>query len=169
MVGLNDSSDAYFFNLLVVVLVVFNAMSTGTFVSVIAGNYEMSIVVASPVILLHMLFSGFLINTKDIPDYLQWTKEISFMKNGYQLLMVNQWRDFDTIPCPGAEDIPTNMSIQERCAQLACPYSSGDAILAYTSMKDERSEDVLQMSLLGGGFYLMALVGLMIRTRLSRE
>ncbi|KAK3767683.1 hypothetical protein RRG08_022717 [Elysia crispata] len=169
MTGMNDSGDAFVFSLLVTAFVVVNSICTGLVISVVAGNYDVAIVIGSPILLLQMLFSGFMINLKDIPDYLKWMNEITFTKNAYRLLMVNQWNGYDTIPCPNSTDIPANISIAEKCARLACPYTSGQAVLDYISIEDEMGHDLLQMSVLAVGFYLVALVGLIIRARLSRE
>lgn len=169
MVGLNDTGDAYFFNLTVTMLIAFNGIGIGLLISVLAGTVDMAIIIAPMIITLLMLFSGFMINLKDIPDYLTWIKEVSFFRYGYQLFMVNQWRDFDVIDCPNAESIPVNLTIEEKCSMLACPYSSGRAILEYNSMKDERSDDILQLTLIGSAFYVLALIGIIVKARLSKE
>ncbi|GFO01507.1 ATP-binding cassette sub-family g member, partial [Plakobranchus ocellatus] len=135
MIGLKDTLEAFLLACIVVNLGSLTAVWLGYTISIIAGDSTMALSVAGPILVPLVLFSGMGINLEDIPDYFQWMKEISWFKNAYQLMMINQWKDYGSIPCPNASHIPINATIPEMCAAISCPYSSGQVILDYNSME----------------------------------
>ncbi|KAK3770917.1 hypothetical protein RRG08_036516 [Elysia crispata] len=169
MIGLRDTLEAFFIASTVAVTSTLIAVYVGYTISIIAGDSTLALAVASPILIPLMLFSGMMLNIEDIPEVFKWMKELSWFRNGYQLMMINQWKDWGPIQCPNASHIPMNASIVEMCAALSCPYRSGQAILDYNSMKDDRTRDIGQMLGLATGFYLLALFAIVTRTRQARE
>ncbi|KAK3770915.1 hypothetical protein RRG08_036514 [Elysia crispata] len=168
-IGLKDSFEAFLWANIVVALSSVISVWVGYTISIVAGDPTLALSIASPVLIPLILFSGIALNIDDIPDYFKWMKELSWFRNAYQLMMVNQWKDWGPIECPNATHVPVNASLPEMCAAITCPFRDGDIILEYNSLEDERGRDIGQMLGQAAGFYLLALIGIVVRTRRARE
>jgi ABC-type multidrug transport system ATPase subunit len=118
-------------------------ISLGMVLSACFKNVTMAPQVAPMVVILFLIFSGFLINSGSVPVYFIWLREISFIRYAFRALIVNEFQDV-TFDCADAADavgafveagppcVPTGMDVLEQLgfggrtsSSRACPSSSG--------------------------------------------
>ncbi|CEG44559.1 Pleiotropic drug resistance proteins (PDR1-15), ABC superfamily [Plasmopara halstedii] len=85
-------------------------------------------------LVLFVLFGGFLINVDDIPDYFNWMYYTSPVKYGYEALMKLFWERIPIVPCNSSTVSNLGSSQVDDCIA-----QSGDEVLAYYSMDISRS------------------------------
>ncbi|XP_031332545.1 protein white-like isoform X2 [Photinus pyralis] len=110
-IGLNPDASHFFTAAGILVLVANAAVSFGYFVSCLSSSVDMAMSLAAPMMIPVMLFGGFFINLDSIPKYFQWLSYLSWLRYGYEGLMVNQWSDIGYINCTGSETCPKNGSV----------------------------------------------------------
>ncbi|XP_054160064.1 protein white-like [Oppia nitens] len=103
MVGLNSNVGAFFYCLLICILIANSATSFGYLISCLSKNVTMALTIAPAILMPLMIFGGFFLNNDSIPDYFIWIKYISWFYYGNEALVINQWLDITSIPCPGQQ------------------------------------------------------------------
>merc|ERR1719171_215342 len=68
-------------------------ISIGVLLSACFKNVTMASQIAPAVVVLLLLFSGFLLNEASIPVYFTWLKEISFIRYAFKATAVNEFQD----------------------------------------------------------------------------
>lgn len=66
--------------------------------------------VAPPVTVPVMLFSGYYLNLRSVPRWLNWCPYLSWLRYGMEGWMIVQWRDIGEIECVGGGGNMTCMS-----------------------------------------------------------
>jgi hypothetical protein len=99
MTNLGGSFWTFF---MVLALENFVGLSLGIMLSACFSNVTMAAQVAPAVVILFLMFSGFLINEDSVPVYFVWLKEISFIRYAFKAVAVNEFQDasFDCNLCP---------------------------------------------------------------------
>ena len=77
-------------------------ISIGSFISAAAPSPELALIIAGPILVPLMIFSGFFLNNGSIPDWLIWLNYLSWFKYSNELLNVNQWTGVTNITCSGS-------------------------------------------------------------------
>ncbi|KAK0042820.1 protein white, partial [Biomphalaria pfeifferi] len=142
------------------------------FVSTICGSVTISLAVAPPLLIPFMLFGGFFVNTANIPIYFVWLEYLSWFKFSNEILMVNQWRNIDDIPCPNVSVhlAEPNQTQTFQTAYPQCLYRSGKDVLEYTTFsEDNLFLDICMLVVLQVGLRLIAFVAVYARARRSKE
>eukprot|EP01071_Lankesteria_metandrocarpae_P010985 Lankesteria_metandrocarpae@DN5394_c1_g1_i2.p1 len=80
--GLNDNAARFFISMGVLILVANVALSIGYFASAAAPDVDTAISLAQCILLPLILFSGFLINLDDVPNFWIWLEYLSPFKYG---------------------------------------------------------------------------------------
>jgi ABC-type multidrug transport system ATPase subunit/ABC-type multidrug transport system permease subunit len=93
----------------------FAGISLGMMLSASFKNVQMASQLAPAVVILFLIFSGFLVNEDSVPVYFVWLREISFIRYAFKAVMVNEFK--------GAS-FQCNPSSDPVCV------SSGDQVLA---------------------------------------
>eukprot|EP01134_Creolimax_fragrantissima_P006164 CFRG6164T1 len=100
MVGLASDVGSFLFFYLVLLLAVVVAESITICVSTLTPDPQTASAIIPVFIVLSMLFSGFLIGSGSIPDYLIWLEYLSYIKYGFQALSNQQLAS--SIPTAGS-------------------------------------------------------------------
>ncbi|KAI8777535.1 protein white-like [Biomphalaria glabrata] len=172
MIGLYGSLEAYLIAVGILVLVANVAISLGYLISTLCGSVTVSLAVAPPLLIPIMLFGGLFVNNGNIPVYFIWLQYLSWFKFSNEVLMVNQWRNIDYIPCPNITipTIPPNITTPSVPSMPQCLYRSGKDVLDYTSFSEDNLVlDIILLVVLQVGFRFLSIVALFIRARRSKE
>ncbi|KAH9524967.1 hypothetical protein Btru_028364 [Bulinus truncatus] len=172
MIGLYCSWQAYLIAVGILLLVANVAISLGYLISTACGSVTVSLAVAPPLLIPFMLFGGLFVNNGNIPVYFKWLEYMSWFKFSNEVLMVNQWRNIDYIPCPNVTVpvLPPNMTTPVVPNFSQCLYRSGKDVLEYTSFsEDNLILDIWLLVALQVGFRLLSIIALFIRARRSKE
>ncbi|XP_025094863.1 protein white-like [Pomacea canaliculata] len=161
MMGLYGTGEAYIINAAAIVLVANVAVSFGYVISTVSPNVNVGLALAPPMMIPLLLFGGFFLNDESIPVYFIWLKYLSWFKYANELVVVNQWKNVDSLSCDsGNSTIMANK----------CLYRNGTDVLTYLSYsKNDMSLNVGLLFALLVGYRLLAFVILLIRARLSRS
>ncbi|KAI3386317.1 hypothetical protein SNEBB_004313 [Seison nebaliae] len=154
MMGFYSDAKVYLVFLGVSLLVATIAAGFGTALSAAAGNVDVALTLASPLIIPLMLFAGLFLNNDSTPSYFVWVKYISWFKFGYEMVSVNQWENIYNIDCEPGRPV--------------C-YTNGTQVLHTFGMDDvSKLDDSLGLIGLAIGFHLLGLVFLYLRKRFAK-
>ena len=105
-----------------------------------------------------MLFGGFMININSVPPGFRWLRDVSSIKYGYSLVMINFWDGpaSGALPCT-AEDL----------VELGfCPYPTGQDVLVYSGIDASMWwRDLIALSGIATFYRVMALWAITKRAR----
>ncbi|CAL1533119.1 unnamed protein product [Lymnaea stagnalis] len=167
MMGFRETFEAYVIACGITLVAGIISVNVGYLISVITGDTTLALSVTSPAIIPFLLFGGVLLNPDSTPDYFIWLEKLSWFKYSYEILMVNQWEDYDYIECENSTAI---YNVTDQCPSDDCLFRSGQDVLDYNSLdKDNIGEDLGILGALWCGIYLLSLICLIIRARLSKE
>ncbi|KAK5645428.1 hypothetical protein RI129_006728 [Pyrocoelia pectoralis] len=108
LIGFNPDVSNFFIAIGITILVVNTSVSFGYLISCLCDSVDMVISVEISVIIPLTLFAGYLINIDAIPKYLRWLSYVSWLRYGFEGLMVNQWSGINYINCTGTAACPSN-------------------------------------------------------------
>jgi ABC-type multidrug transport system permease subunit len=100
MIGLRElaSHFAWFILLLIIINIVSGALCIC--IGSIASSVASANLMATTIILLNLLFAGFLLNKGSIPYYLKWVHYLAYFNYAYEALLINELYGFDIIIDP---------------------------------------------------------------------
>jgi hypothetical protein len=104
MAGLRGSFFVFFLTLFLENLA---GISLGMILSAAFKGVTMAPQVAPMVVILFLIFSGFLLNSGSVPTFFLFMKELSFIRYAFRALMVNEFSDV-TFPCLDDPSTPMN-------------------------------------------------------------
>jgi len=81
-------------------------ISLGMFLSCIFKNVQMASQLAPAVVILFLMFSGFLINEDSVPVYFLWLQEVSFIRYAFKAVAVNELKGA-TFNCGASDEVCT--------------------------------------------------------------
>ncbi|KAK7111238.1 protein white-like [Littorina saxatilis] len=157
MIGLTETWQAYLVATGIIVLVSNVAVSFGLIISTLAGDVNIALAIAPPILIPFMMFGGFFLNNDSVPVYFIWLKYLSWFKYANELLTVNQWEDVTSIDCGSNSTL------------VPCQYRNGADVLRYISFSADNNW--LNLGLLFAllfGFRLFSFIFLLIRARRSK-
>ena len=154
MVGLNSSINRFVSSLLILELIAQCAVSFGYFISCLASTPQTAMALSAPLLMPLMLFGGFFINDRSIPNWIDWLKYLSWLRYGNEAMMINQWEGVTGFICQEEED-PT----RETCV------THGEQVLqAFGFQKENFWMNVGCMCGLVVGFKTLAFLALLSKT-----
>lgn len=90
MIGFVPEADNYFIFLVVLILVSNVGSAMGMLLGTAASDASVAISLVPVTLIPFMIFSGFFINTDNVPPYFIWIEYISFIKYGFHALVLNE-------------------------------------------------------------------------------
>lgn len=148
MVGLNDEHFIEF--ALILMLLNVTVAALGLAVSAFAPNVEAANAMATPFMIIGILFGGFYINIKSLPIVANWLPYLSYFRWGFQALTINEY---------------TGLHFNCDTPDGAC-LKTGEQVLAYLSFSNHTTNYAcfgLGMVLLGflvWGYYNLSVIKL---------
>jgi ABC-type multidrug transport system ATPase subunit/ABC-type multidrug transport system permease subunit len=97
-VGLNSDLMAFGTFLIIISNLVLSAMGMGMLISSLAKNMNVALAIASPFMIVILLFGGFYSNLSNMPIWISWLQYFSFISWGFQGLIINEYTD-KTLEC----------------------------------------------------------------------
>jgi len=125
-VNLNDSGVAFVLFLVIIVLTSLSAISLGFLIAAMAPSVEGANVMASPMMILQIMFAGFYINLENIPIWLRWLSNLSYVRWAFMAFAINEFKgakfhcDSDEACLSTGEEVLKRMSFDT--------YTLGEAI-----------------------------------------
>lgn len=96
MIDLTQSPSSFFLFYAIVLLSSTCARSWGYIIAACSNSFPTANALAGPIILPFMLFGGFFIQDKNIPDYFIWLRYLSWIKYGFEAMCINQYQYIPT-------------------------------------------------------------------------
>ena len=93
MTALREGAQYYLTYLGVMLLENFAGIGLGMCLSASFTNVEMAPQLAPAFVILFLMFSGFFLNENNVPIFLIWLRELSFIRYAFQALCVNEFKD----------------------------------------------------------------------------
>jgi ABC-type multidrug transport system permease subunit len=154
MAALSDDVHKFFVTAAILIIVAQTACAVGTFVSVTAPNTNAALAIAAPVMVPLMIFSGYLLNTDDIPKYFLFLRYLSWFSYANENLFINQFSDVTSIAC----DNPA-----EECQKQ---FRNGEDVLNFFKMDSNNFySNIACMIGLIVGWRILAFLVLLIKSR----
>mmetsp|Transcript_23228 Transcript_23228/g.36328 ORF Transcript_23228/g.36328 Transcript_23228/m.36328 type:complete len:194 (-) Transcript_23228:256-837(-) len=131
----------------------------GILVASLFSDVRIALVVAPPMILPLMIFSGFFINTESIPPYFDWIKYLSPIKYAFEAFVLNEFTGLPLKCDPEELQVNVNCPPGERCF---CPVQDGEQVIRGFGMEDDLTitENLLCLLALWFGYLLVAFLSL---------
>jgi ABC-type multidrug transport system ATPase subunit len=135
LMGIGHGFSMYFYMQVMLILVSSAAIGLGYLVICLFRRVWLAWLIYAILITLFVIFGGFVINVKDIPDYVVWIHYISPIKYGYEGLMKIYWDRVVSIDCDSSLE--------------TCVARTGIEVLTYYGMRSR--------SALADGFILFGI------------
>ena len=90
MIGFVREAENYFIFVAITVLLSNVGCAMGLLLGVLASDASVAVALVPVTILPFMLFSGFFLNSKNVPPYFIWIEYISFVKYGFRAVVLNE-------------------------------------------------------------------------------
>jgi len=103
----------------------------GLLISIIAKDIGMGTAMVPIVVIPFMIFSGFFINSKNVPNYFIWCEYVSFMKYAFAGMVYNELTD-QTFTCSDDERVP----YQDHPGEFKCRIPDGETQLELLDFQD---------------------------------
>lgn len=126
MVGLTVEASNFFAFCGVLILLYMAGSSLGLLVSAITPNFQLANVVGSVILIFVILLSGYFLPDSDVPVFLRWIREVSFLRYGFDLLMHIEYNSISTFRC----------TPNELTASGECPITTGKQALEAAGFAD---------------------------------
>lgn len=149
MIGYSNQADGleaasmYFMYMLILVLMSNVAASMGWLLSIIAPNPGVALAITPLTLIPLMMFSGFYVNTENIPPYFVWVEALSPMRYAFEALSVTVMRgvEFD---CDDDQRIPRGCVERNQLDDPApddpdcqCPLYEGKQLVDNFNFKED--------------------------------
>eukprot|EP01114_Cavostelium_apophysatum_P012545 TRINITY_DN2833_c0_g1_i4.p1 TRINITY_DN2833_c0_g1~~TRINITY_DN2833_c0_g1_i4.p1 ORF type:complete len:1333 (-),score=277.19 TRINITY_DN2833_c0_g1_i4:35-4033(-) len=126
MADLNNAADRFFISLGVQMLVLYGSQWYGYVFAAFFPQFAAANMAANVTFTLFVLVSGWAINYDNITVAFRWVKEISYLKYGYEALIINEYKG-STFYCT-----------QEQLDEYGgfCPITRGEQVIQRLAMED---------------------------------
>ncbi|KAB0792488.1 hypothetical protein PPYR_04282 [Photinus pyralis] len=148
-IGLNPYVSRFLIAAGILVLIANTAVSFGYLVSCLSSSIAMALSLAGPLMIPIMLFGGFFMNLDSIPKYFRWISYLSWIRYGFEGLMVNQWEGVNHINCT---------------ENMACPQNGTMVLDTYSLSESDVTTACLSLLGLTCLFRLIAYLSLLLKT-----
>merc|ERR1712032_164723 len=141
-------------------------ISLGVMLSACFTNVTMAAQIAPAVVILFLIFSGYLINESSIPVYFIWLREISFIRYAFKATAVNEFEgaQFDCNMC-AVEEVVRSGNVGD--CDLYC-VTEGEQILRQLKFDQDNMIVSCCMILLGIAVVVNVLAVLILWVRVSK-
>jgi len=146
-VGLNNDLMAFAIYLIIISLLVLASMGMGLVISSLAKNINVAMSMASPFMIVILLFGGFYSNLSNMPIWISWLQYFSFIGWGFQGLIINEYAD-KSLKCFDIEET-------EPCLTTGKQVLSRYSFDVYTKM-----ECIIFLALIGVFFHILSYLAL---------
>ena len=146
-IGLNHSGSAYFSFLVIICCLSLCSSGMGLFLSASTPDIHTATSLASPLMIIFLLFGGFYANLETMPIWIGWLQYFSFINWGFQGLIINEFSG-KTMNC---NDIPENQ---------ACLTTGSEVLSRYSFDRFTEAECILAIFFIGISFHLLAYLSL---------
>mmetsp|Transcript_46744 Transcript_46744/g.111291 ORF Transcript_46744/g.111291 Transcript_46744/m.111291 type:complete len:660 (+) Transcript_46744:45-2024(+) len=159
-VGFQNSSDNFILFCAINICNTNAGIGIGMFIASLFSDLRVVLVVAPPLILPLMIFSGMFINTESIPVYFDWIKYISPIKWAFELYAVTEYRGLK-LRCL-EDEYRANPSCPKSEPKCYCPLTTGEQVLKVLSVEDtDVLFNMMMLLVLWFGTMLLAFCSLM--------
>jgi hypothetical protein len=93
MTALREGAEYYLTYLGIMLLENFAGIGLGMCLSASFTSVEMAPQLAPAFVILFLMFSGYFLNESNVPVFLIWLRELSFIRYAFQALCVNEFKD----------------------------------------------------------------------------
>ncbi|CAF4991593.1 unnamed protein product, partial [Rotaria socialis] len=97
MVNLYEDASRYFILVGIIILCAFVANSMGALIGVSMPSPEAASAIVIPIVIPLMVFAGFFLSAKTIPNWLIWIKYLSWLYYSNEMALINQWEDVKSL------------------------------------------------------------------------
>nr|QNH67908.1 ATP-binding cassette transporter subfamily G-like protein 9 [Brachionus rotundiformis] len=167
MANVRNDAGVYFSILFTFILMIQCSMSFAYLISVATGSIELSTAIAGPILIPLILFAGYFLNNDSTRAYFVWIKYISWFYYTFEILMIELWTSYDSIPCSNPFNNVTTTNGTVLCKNARC-YANGDAVLdQYAVKKNLLWLDIFLLFFLA--IFMRALGYLLLKLRLRKN
>ncbi|CAF0893876.1 unnamed protein product [Adineta steineri] len=156
MTNLYNSARHYFILQGILILCTIVAMSVGTLVGVSAPSPDVAVALVVPIVLPLLVFAGFFISAKTIPNWLIWIKYLSWLYYTNEMALINQWEDVKSLECNAG-------------ANTTCFGNGTDIINYYGFSKSHYNRNLGLLFAIFGTCTLLSLLILTLRAKFQRK
>ncbi|CAF0813178.1 unnamed protein product [Adineta steineri] len=156
MTNLYNSARHYFILQGILILCTIVAMSVGTLVGVSAPSPDVAVALVVPIVLPLLVFAGFFISAKTIPNWLIWIKYLSWLYYTNEMALINQWEDVKSLECNAG-------------ANTTCFGNGTDIINYYGFSKSHYNRNLGLLFAIFGTCTLLSLLILILRAKFQRK
>ncbi|CAM4904796.1 unnamed protein product [Rotaria socialis] len=156
MVNLYEDASRYFILVGIIILCAFVANSMGALIGVSMPSPEAASAIVIPIVIPLMVFAGFFLSAKTIPNWLIWIKYLSWLYYSNEMALINQWEDVKSLDC-------------NQVGNRTC-YRTGNDILDYYGFKKAHyNRNLGLLFALFIGFRLLSIGILILRAKFQRR
>jgi ABC-type multidrug transport system permease subunit len=112
MIGFNPHASNFFIFVGILVLAANVGSSLGLLLGILAKDSGTAISLTPIVIMPFMIFSGFFVNSDNVPPYFIWIEYISFVKYGFRALVLNEMQGLK-FTCTASQQIMSGKYVKD--------------------------------------------------------
>ena len=146
-IGFNHSGPSYFSFLIIVFGLSLCSTGLGLSISASASDIHIATTMASPIMIIMLLFGGFYANLDTIPKFISWLQYFSFINWGFQGLIINEFTG-------------KNMNCNDIQDSQACLTTGNDVLSRYSFDKFSEAECTLCLWSIGIFLHIIAYISL---------
>jgi len=166
-IGLQNKAENFFLFCAINICNTNAGTSLGIFIASCFSDLRVTLIVAPPLILPLMIFSGFFINTESIPVYFDWIKYISPIKWAFEMFAATEYRGLK-LKCAD-DELRYNPSCPRTNPRCFCPMTTGEQVLESLDVhKTDIPFNIMMLLVLWFGTTLLAFLSL-LRVAGARE
>ncbi|KAB0802093.1 hypothetical protein PPYR_04279 [Photinus pyralis] len=153
LVGLRATSDSFWLTTFVILLTLNVSLACGIFFSNAFDSIPSAMSFLAPFDFLLMIVSGLFLKLSSLPNYISWTKYLSWIMYASESLAIVQWEGVHNITCETTnEDIP-------------CLTEGSEVMERYSFSFDNFNRDLWNMFIIGLIFHVLAFLCLCRKTK----
>ncbi|CAF2132802.1 unnamed protein product [Rotaria magnacalcarata] len=156
MANLYDDVGRYFTLVGILILCAFVASSMGALIGVTMPSPEAAAAIVVPIVIPLMVFAGFFLSAKTVPDWLLWLKYLSWLYYSNEMALINQWEDVTSLDC-------------NQVGNGTCYHTGNDIIDYYGFKKAHYYRNLGLLFALFIGFRLIGIGILLLRAKFQRR
>ncbi|CAF0935940.1 unnamed protein product [Rotaria sp. Silwood1] len=156
MTNLYNNVRRYFILQGILILCGVVASSAGALIGVSVPSPDAAAALVVPVVIPLLVFAGFFINTKTIPNWLIWIKYLSWLYYSNEMALINQWEDVQSLEC-------------DQASNSTCFHNGDDVLNYYGFQKSHYGRNLGLLFVLFGAFRIISLTVLLLRAKLQRQ
>ena len=162
-IGFYQSTEAFITLYFALLMCTLCTVSFGHLLCTLTCNAVFTVALVPAFSNIFMLVGGFLINVASIPVYMKPLGWISWFQYCYEILVVNQWQNVDSLECETAVRTVINGTVTLDTS--ACYYDGQEVIESLSFSEDGVLPDIINLVVLVVVYELLAFLFLYLRSR----